>query len=58
MVVFDAGVHSEHEQVIRCNIKQDRPRDLEMLKMRQFQKNPKDIPLGLIVQTPPYFLKI
>jgi hypothetical protein len=58
MALANSGAHSEHVQVIRCDIKWE-----SVEKFRDVQNEPvsgkkwRVIPLGLIVQTPPYFLK-
>jgi hypothetical protein len=57
MIVVEASAHSEHVQVIRCDIRRE-----SVEKFRDVQNEPisgkkQGIPLGLIVQTPPYFLE-
>jgi hypothetical protein len=36
MLLVDAEVHSEHVQIIRCDIERNRSRNAESLKMSQF----------------------
>jgi hypothetical protein len=58
MALVNSRAHSEHIQVIRCDIKQE-----SVEKLRDAQNEPSSgkkrrvIPSGLIVQTPPYFLE-
>jgi hypothetical protein len=58
MALVNSKTHSEHVQVIRCDIKLE-----SVEKFRDVQNEPipakkaEGIPSGLIVQTPPYFLE-
>jgi hypothetical protein len=57
MALVNSRAHFEHVQVIRCDIKRESERNLEMFKMSQFQEKSLVNPLRLIVQTPPYFFR-
>jgi hypothetical protein len=58
MALVNLRPHFEHAQAIRCDIKRE-----SVEKFRDVQNEPisakkaEGIPLGLIVQTPPYFLE-
>jgi hypothetical protein len=39
MALVNSRAHSEHVQVIRCDIKPESERNLEMFKMSQFQEH-------------------
>jgi hypothetical protein len=53
MALVNSGAHSVHVKIIRCDIKRESLEKFRDVQMSQFQEG---IPVGLIVQTPPYFL--